>query len=470
MRISVVGLGYVGLVTAACLAKWGHAVRGVDTSAARVTALNAGSLPIFEPGLDELVAAGRDAGRLTFGQSIPDAVRDAEMVFIAVGTHDGNGGWQTDTMRTCLAGVVPEMPDGSVLVVRSTLPPGFVSELAPIVSRIREEVDRPPVRVLLNPEFTREGRAITDFLRPERVVIGVLDDPEEEGAARLHDLYTPAEAPILVMSGINAALAKLGANLFLATKISFANELAGICEGFGASIDDVVEAMGYDSRIGRSFLRAGVGFGGSCLPNQVSMMIRSAEGVGVEASMLRAVDKVNHGQRTRLADTLTRLLGEPLAGKRVALLGLTFKPDTDDLRDAPALEVARLLLERGVAVTATDPMATARSRVGQMFSTLRLTDSAYDAVGGADAIALLTEWPEYATLDWTAVRALARGRIVVDGRNYLSAQEVSDAGFLYVGVGRGHAVPPSETSAELPASEVAENEPRERRVGVEVTL
>lgn len=436
MRVSVVGLGYVGLVTSACLAEQGHDVIGIEVSAARIEALLDGRMPFHEPGLAELVEAQRGNGRLAFTPD-PAAVSDAEVVFVAVGTHDGNGGWQTGTIQACLNDIVPRLADDAVLVVRSTLPPWFLAHLPVIVGRIREEAGRGELPVLLNPEFTKEGTAVQDFLEPERVVLGIAHDIDEHGARQLRRLYRGLDAPILEMSATDAALSKLGANLFLATKISFANELAQLCDQYGANVDQVVAAMAYDHRIGGSFLRAGIGFGGSCLPHQVTMTVATAAESGFPAPLFAAVAEVNLRQRELMVERLADLLGGSVAGARIVLLGVTFKPDTDDLRDAPSIHIATRLIEAGATVVAFDPMTKALERFAELVPGVRVASTIDVALDGADAAALVTEWSVFRQLDWREAATRMRRAIMVDGRNALSAVELSDAGFAYSSFGRG---------------------------------
>jgi UDPglucose 6-dehydrogenase len=409
----------------------------VETNESRLDALKQGRVPFFEPGLTDMVARHAAAGRLEFSASGSTAVAGADVVIVAVGTHDGNGGWQTETMLACLSEVVPYMADDSVLVVRSTLPPDFIRQLPRLLRSLREQAGLEPISALVNPEFTREGAALIDFLEAERVIFGIIDDPDSHGQARLHTLYERSTAPILTMSAIDAAFAKLGSNLFLATKISFANELATLCDAYGAQVDQVVAGMSYDARIGGRFLRAGVGFGGSCLPNQVTMTVKSATLAGIPSPLLAAVDEINHRQRTDFVARIREMIGGSLAGKRVALLGLTFKPDTDDLRDAPALEIARHLIDGGATVVAYDPMESARQRSADLVPGLEVVTSAMEAVAGADAIGLVTEWSELVGLDWQAVRALVRHPVLVDGRAALSPDDMTAAGFDYAAFGRG---------------------------------
>jgi UDPglucose 6-dehydrogenase len=443
LRVSVVGLGYVGLVTSACLAEWGHQVIGVDVDERRVNDLDSGRLPFHEPGLDGLVSRNRQAGRLAFRSSV-ESLSDADIVFVAVGTHDGNGGWQTETLRACLSAVVPVLKSGATLVVRSTLAPEFVATMATAIDDLRGRSRRGPLQVLFNPEFTREGSAIRDFTRPDRVVIGLVADPSGRGEALLRDLYQPTRAPIVVMPAVDAALAKLASNLFLATKISFANELASLCDLYGATVDRVIEVMAFDPRIGGQFLHAGVGFGGSCLPHQVTMVVRGSTALGLRPSLLSAVEDVNQRQRTAFVQVLSDLVGGQLEGKRIALLGLTFKPDTDDLRDAPSLLIATLLLERGASVVAYDPMPGARSRAAMIVPALETTDMPARALDGADAVGLVTDWPEFADLDWAALGRSMRRAAIADGRNALSPAAMVAAGFTYRAFGRGLWMPQQE--------------------------
>jgi UDPglucose 6-dehydrogenase len=449
MRVTVVGLGYVGLVTAACLAEWDHEVVGIDANPERLDALRDGRMPFHEPRLPEIVAEGVATGRLSFAGDLPSAAADADLVIVAVGTHDGNGGWQTDTVRACLADLVPAMADGAVLVIRSTLPPDFIRQLPSLIGSRRAAVDRGPLAVLLNPEFTREGRAVRDFQSPDRVVLGIVSDPAGSGEAALRDLYRNARAPIVVMGAIDAAITKLGANLFLATKISFANELGEICDAFGADVATVVDGMSYDARIGGAFLKAGVGFGGSCLPNQVSMTIRTAAQAGVATPLLTAVDEVNHRRRTQVVERAAALLDGTVRHRRVALLGLTFKPDTDDLRDAPALTIAKGLIDDGADVVAYDPMPTARERASGIVDGLQVVDTAVEAIAGADLVILVTEWPEFLDIDWDAAGRMMRRRVVIDGRNVLSGEQLAASGFSYASFGRGSLLPRDEISNGL---------------------
>ncbi len=452
MRVTVVGLGYVGLVTGACLAEWGHDVVGVDADPRRLDTLREGRVPFHEPRLPELVADGISKGTLSFTDDLKGSSAAADMVIVAVGTHDGNGGWQTDTVRGALADIVPVMSDSATLVIRSTLPPDFIRQLPSLVASRRTTAERSLIPVMLNPEFTREGRAVRDYQQPDRIVLGVVSDPDGHGEAALRELYHSAAAPIVVMGAIDAAITKLGANLFLATKISFANELAEICDAFGADVATVVDGMSYDSRIGGSFLRAGVGFGGSCLPNQVSMTIRTAAQAGVDTPLLTAVDEVNHRRRSQVVERAASLLDGTVRGRRVALLGLTFKPDTDDLRDAPALTIASELLEQGATVIAYDPMPSARERSADLVPGLEVVSAAADAMRDADIAVLVTEWPEFVDFDWAIAAETMRRRVLIDGRNVLNGEELAAHGFTYTSFGRGTVVPDDVAAGTVAAT------------------
>jgi UDPglucose 6-dehydrogenase len=450
LKIAGVGQGYVGLVTAAGAAEWGHDVVGVEIDGHRLQALQAGISPIYEPGLAELVAGHTESGRLTFTSDTAAAVAGADVVFVAVATTDAQGVWDFRTMRRCLTGLVPLMDDDSVLVIRSTCPPQLVSELPGLVAGLRAAAHRAPLAVAFNPEFTREGNAVRDFLEPDRVILGIAADPTGNGEASLRQFYGQVEGPILVMGAVDAMLSKLAANLFLATKISFANELAALCDLHGSRVERVVEGMSYDPRIGGSFLRAGIGFGGSCLPHQVTMTVADADAMGLDVPLLTAVDSINARQRTNFVDRLAALTGG-LEGRRIALLGLTFKPHTDDLRAAPGLDVARDLLARGATVVAYDPMETARRRAAAMIDGLIVVESTMEAVADADAIGLVTEWPEFVSMPWPEVADVVRARIVVDGRNALDPEAMVEAGFVYSAFGRGQ----SGTLEPIPAASPA---------------
>ena len=463
MDVTVVGSGYVGLVSAAGLAHAGHRVRAVDADPGRIEMLRRGVLPFVEPGLPEIISDEIAASRLTFELDGEAAIAAGEVILVAVGTHDGNGGWQTDSLANCLTSVARHARAGAVIAIRSTVPPDRLDSLATHAAASRAEAGGTPLPVVLNPEFTREGSALRDFLGPDRIVIGAVDDPSGRGVARMRELYDGFRAPILTMSGRDACMAKLGSNLFLATKISFANELARLCDRFGARVDQVVNVMALDPRIGGAFLRPGVGFGGSCLPNQVAMTVRSFTEAGEDLPLLAAVDRINHQQRLRCVDLLDDLVGG-LPGRRIALFGLTFKPGTDDLRDAPALEIAAALIRRGATVIATDPMPPARARAADLVPGLMAVADPREAATGADAVALVTEWPELCALDWREIAGLLRGKVVLDGRNALDPDAIIGAGLTYAAFGRGVGRPePEMAGAETVRDRVVRITPPRRR-------
>lgn len=446
MRVAGVGQGYVGLVTAAGAAEWGHEVVGVEIDPRRLSSLQAGESPIYEPGLAELVETHSATGRLSFTNDTAAAVAGSDIVFVAVATTDSDGNWDFGTMRRCLTGLVPIMDDGSTLVVRSTCPPQLVREVTALVADLRAAAGRPPLALAFNPEFTREATAVRDFLEPDRVILGIAADAGGTAEANLRQFYAAVEVPILVMGAVDAMLSKLAANLFLATKISFANELAALCDLHGSRVERVVEGMSYDPRIGGSFLRAGIGFGGSCLPDQVTMTVADADALGLDVPLLAAVDSINARQRKAFVDRIAALVGG-VDGKRVALLGLTFKPHTDDLRAAPALDIARDLVARGATVVAYDPMEKARRGARRQVPDLEIADSAMEALTDADAVGLVTEWPEFIALPWDEVAGVVRHAAIVDGRNALDPETMIAAGFAYSAFGRGTTGPAARRTA-----------------------
>lgn len=464
MKITVVGQGYVGLVTAGGAAAWGHEVTGVEVNRERLLALQSGFAPFHEPGLADLIEEHLAGGTLSFTDDGTEAAASSKLTFVAVGTIDPSQRWDTQTIRAALAGIVPHIPDDGAVVIRSTCPPEFVAQMPAFVNSIREQAGRNPIAVMLNPEFTKEGTAVRDFLQPDRVVLGVGSDPRGRGVALLREFYARVTTPVLVLDAIDASLSKLGANLFLATKISFANELAALCDLYGSQVERVVEGMAYDPRIGGSFLQAGIGFGGSCLPDQVTMTVRDAAARGQDTPLLAAVDMINARQRSAFADRIDGLLGGA-AGQRVALLGLTFKPHTDDLRAAPSLDIARALIAMGATVVAYDPMEAARRRAEIEVEGLIVVDDALAALTGADAVGLVTEWPEFVSLPWSIVARLVARRIVVDGRNALDADALVEAGFIYSSFGRGNRVP-AEFEARPAAPAAAAR--RSTQVGLEL--
>jgi UDPglucose 6-dehydrogenase len=430
-KIAIVGSGYVGLVTGTCLAELGNHVTCVDNDAAKIECLRAGEIPFYEPSLGEMVARNVQARRLDFTTEIAAAARESEIIFIAVGTPMRADGHADLSAVRAVAREIGLALDGPKIVVSKSTVPVETGEM--ISSIIREHAPAPyPVSVVSNPEFLREGSAVADFLKPDRIVIGT-DDPETERVMR--DLYAPLEAPLVVTDVRTSEMIKYAANAFLATKISFINEIANICELLGVDVRAVGRGMGFDQRIGTQFLSPGIGYGGSCFPKDVRALEQLAVERDYQAPLLHAVELVNRHQVERTVVKLERELGG-LHGRVVAVLGLAFKPNTDDIRDAPAINIVRRLLDRGARVRAHDPIANehARRAVG---NDVTFCGEMYEAVSGADAVLLATEWNEFRSLDFARCAETMRGRLIVDGRNVFDPEKVAQAGLRYVGVGRG---------------------------------
>jgi UDPglucose 6-dehydrogenase len=432
MRIAVIGTGYVGLVVGACFAETGNDVTCVDKDARKVRLLNNGGIPIYEPGLEELVRRNRHEKRLTFTTRLPESVRRAEIVFIAVGTPTGEDG--SADLRHVL-GVAREIGraiDGYTVVVDKSTVPAGTSEL--VRDAIRRETTH-PFSVVSNPEFLKQGAAVEDFLKPDRVVIGAND---ERAAAIMTDLYRPftrTGAPIMVMDCASAELCKYAANAMLATRISFMNEIANVCELFGADVDKVRKAIGSDRRIGSAFLFSGIGYGGSCFPKDVKAIIKFSGDRKYRFRILEGVEAVNEAQKVRLLGKLDKHFGKSLKGKTIALWGLAFKPRTDDMREAPAIPLISGLLARGARVRAFDPEArkVARSLFGKKIHYAR---SAYDALKGADALLLVTEWNEFREPDFTKMKKTMRQPVIFDGRYLYDPEHMRALGFAYSSIGR----------------------------------
>jgi UDPglucose 6-dehydrogenase len=422
--IGVIGTGYVGLVTAAGFAELGNEVWCIDIDATKIERLRRGEIPIYEPGLAELVT--RHRGRLHFSTDIADALEHARLLFVAVGTPPTYSG---DADLSSVNAVVDAMPasDRHALVMKSTVPVGTGAS----IKRMFAEQGKPGFRYVSCPEFLKEGSAVADFLHPDRVVVG--DDGDWAGDAVV-ELYAPLEAPLVRTDIASAEMVKLAANAFLATKISFINEIANVCEETGADVLEVARGMGLDERIGPKFLQAGIGFGGSCFPKDVSALKQLAGNSGYHFQLLNAVIEVNELQKRRVIGKLQKHLGS-LVGKRVALLGLAFKPNTDDMREASSLVLAARLQADGAVVSAYDPVAEDEAR--RLIPGVDLADSALEAIDGADAVVLVTEWPEFRELDWAGVAERMAGDTIIDGRNALDPQAVVGAGLAYEGIGRG---------------------------------
>jgi UDPglucose 6-dehydrogenase len=433
MRIAMIGTGYVGLVSGACFADFGHKVCCVDKNAAKIDGLNAGVMPIWEPGLEALVKANVERGRLTFSKDIESGVKDAEAVFIAVGTPARRGDGHADLtfVFEAVRELAPLIRPGTVVVTKSTVPVGTGDRIEEI---LREEgvID---ASVASNPEFLREGAAIADFKHPDRIVVGAEDDRAQEV---LKEIYRPLflnRAPILFTGRRTAELTKYAANAFLAVKISFINEIADLCEAVDADVQDVARGIGLDNRIGPKFLHAGPGYGGSCFPKDTLALLQTADKFGVDQRIVRTTVEVNDERKIGMVDRVARALGGELKGKRVAVLGLAFKPNTDDMREAPAIPLINGLLERGAMVSAFDPVA--REQAEKIFEDIHFAQDGYEAAADADALVIVTEWDEFRALDLEKMAELLRGKVLVDLRNVYDRQEAEEAGLTYYGVGRG---------------------------------
>jgi UDPglucose 6-dehydrogenase len=421
--VAVIGTGYVGLVTAAGFAELGSEVWCVDVDAEKIARLQRGEIPIWEPGLAESVA--RNRARLDFSTDLGPALEHARLLFVAVGTPPTYSG---DADLSAVNAVVSSMPasDHHALVMKSTVPVGTGTS----IKRIFAEHGKSGFAYVACPEFLKEGSALEDFLKPDRVVIG--DDGNWAGDA-VADLYAPLQAPIVRTDVASAEMVKLAANAFLATKISFINEIANVCEATGADVTEVARGIGLDQRIGKAFLKPGIGFGGSCFPKDVSALKQLAGNSGYHFQLLTSVIEVNELQKRRVVSKLKKHLGT-LVGTRIALLGLAFKANTDDMREASSLVLAARLQADGATVVAYDPVAEEEAR--KLMTGVQFAGSALEAVHGADACILVTEWPEFAELDWRAVRNEMAGELVVDGRNFADREAVIGAGFIYEGIGR----------------------------------
>ncbi|HEY3894610.1 MAG TPA: UDP-glucose/GDP-mannose dehydrogenase family protein [Pseudonocardiaceae bacterium] len=428
-RIAVIGSGYVGLTTGACLASLGHRVVCADVDASKVAQLAAGKVPILEPGLPELVVEGLAAGRLQFVVGAASAVGQgpdaAEVVFLCVPTPMGAGGAaDLSAVETVAAEVRSLLPAGCVVVNKSTVPVGTAARTAQLL-------DRPDVAVVSNPEFLREGSAVEDFLNPDRIVVGC---DAQDAAERVAALYARLGAPAVLTDAASAELVKYAANCFLAMKLSYVNAVAELCERVGADVLDVTEGIGYDRRIGQSFLQPGPGWGGSCLPKDTHALLQVCSAADFDFSLLRASMDTNTRQQHRMVDKVREAVGGSLAGQRVGLLGLTFKAGTDDLRDSPALTVAALLAAEGADLIGYDPEVPAA--VPGMTDDLQVSDDPLKVASGAAALVVLTEWPEFRLLDWGRLAELVERRIVIDTRNLLDADVLRRVGFEVRGVGR----------------------------------
>jgi UDPglucose 6-dehydrogenase len=444
MRIAMIGSGYVGLVSGACLSEFGHNVVCVDKDEAKIAALRQGGVPIFEPGLGDVIAANVKAGRLSFGTDLGAAVRDADAVFIGVGTPSRRGDGHADLTYVYAAAeeIAAALTGYTVVVTKSTVPVGTSRQVEAIIRKANPTAD---FDMASNPEFLREGSALEDFRRPDRVVVGCDD---ERARSVMREVYRPLflnETPILFTSRETSELIKYAANAYLATKITFINEMADICEKVGGDVQDVARGIGLDGRIGNKFLHAGPGYGGSCFPKDTLALVRTAQELGTPSRIVEAVVAVNEARKSTMARKIEQAFGS-VRGKTVAVLGLTFKPNTDDMRDAPSLVVVPALQSEGAKICAYDPegMKEARKHLDVTYCS-----DAYEALQGADGVVILTEWNEFRALDLAKVKAALKTPLMVDLRNIYRPTQMAAEGFRYVSIGRPDSVPERATHYPL---------------------
>ena len=433
MRIAVIGTGYVGLVSGACFSEFGVDVVCVDKDSAKIESLRNGRMPIFEPGLDKLVENNVKDGRLAFSTDVTQAVKGADAVFIAVGTPSRRGDGHADLSYVYAAAkeIAEAVDRPTVVVTKSTVPVGTGNEVARILREARPSGE---FDVASNPEFLREGSAIGDFMRPDRVIIGAESERAREVMRRLYRPLYLLETPILFTSIETAELIKYAANTFLATKITFINEIADLCEKVGANVNDVARGIGLDGRIGRKFLHAGPGYGGSCFPKDTLALVKTAQDYGAPLKIVETVVAVNEARKLAMADRVVAALGGSVKGKTVAALGLTFKPNTDDMRDSPSLGILPALVKAGATIRAFDPEGMDEAK--KLMPDLTYCRDAYDCMTGADAVAIITEWNEFRGLDFARMKQLLRQPNVVDLRNVYNPAEMVEAGFRYSSIGR----------------------------------
>ncbi|MCJ8156909.1 UDP-glucose/GDP-mannose dehydrogenase family protein [Sphingomonas sp. LaA6.9] len=433
MRITMIGSGYVGLVSGACFADFGHDVVCVDKDQKKIDALHEGRMPIYEPGLDALVASNVKGGRLSFTTDLTDAVADADVVFIAVGTPSRRGDGHADLsyVHAAAADIARAIKGYTVVVTKSTVPVGTGDDVERIIRETNPDAE---FAVVSNPEFLREGAAIGDFKRPDRIVVGT-DDARAEEVMR--EVYRPLfinKSPILFMSRRTAELTKYAANAFLATKITFINEIADLCEKVGADVQGVSRGIGLDNRIGAKFLHAGPGYGGSCFPKDTLALLKTAQDSGVPQRIVESVVAVNDARKRAMGRKVIDALGGEVRKKTIAVLGLTFKPNTDDMRDSPAIDVVRVLQDNGAIIRATDPEGIEQAKL--VIENVEYFDNAYEAMDGADAAVIVTEWDAYRALDFARAKKAMKAPILVDLRNIYPRDQVENAGFSYTAVGR----------------------------------
>lgn len=448
MNICMIGAGYVGLVSAACFSNFGWHVHCIDKDADKVAGIINGRMPIYEPGLDDLVERNISAGRLHVSTALAEAVRDADLVFLAVGTPMRRGDGYADLryVYQAVAEIAPHLDGFTVITTKSTVPVGTSREIERRLRELRPDAD---FAVCSNPEFLREGSAIQDFTHPDRVLVGVDDERAKAKMERVYEPLRLRSAPVIFVGRESAELAKYAANAFLAMKISFINEIADLCEEVGADVQQVATAIGSDRRIGDKFLHPGPGFGGSCFPKDVSALARTGREARAPLSLVEQVEKVNNERKIAMIPRIERAAGGEVRGKTIACLGVTFKPNTDDMREAPSLVILPMLMERGAHVRAYDPQG--RANAEPLLPGVEWADGALEAAEGADLIVILTEWNEFRALNLTALKQRMRGHVIVDLRNVMRPEVAADEGFVYYGVGR--AAEGTGVTSEHPASD-----------------
>jgi len=433
MRIAMIGTGYVGLVSGACFSEFGIDVVCVDTDDGKISRLNNGEIPIYEPGLDQLVARNRDEGRLSFSTDLAAAVAGADAVFIAVGTPSRRGDGHADLgfVHQAARDIAAALDGYTVVVTKSTVPVGTGAEVARILREARPDAE---FDVASNPEFLREGSAINDFMRPDRVIIGVESERAREIMRQIYRPLFLIETPIIFTSPATAELTKYAANAFLATKVTFINEIASLCERVGADVHDVARGIGLDGRIGGKFLHPGPGFGGSCFPKDTLALTRIAEQAGSPIRLVETVVEVNEARKERMAEKVVAHCGGSVQGKTIAVLGLTYKPNTDDMREAPSLKIVPALQAAGATIRAYDPEGMREAR--KLLEGVAWCDNAYETLEGADALVIITEWNAFRALDLRRMKAAMKSPVMVDLRNIYNPAEMLAAGFRYASVGR----------------------------------
>jgi len=432
-NICVVGVGYVGIITAACFADLGNKVVALDIDENKIAELKKGKMPIYESGLKELVDRNVLANRIQFTSSYKEGLKDAEFVFIAVGTPSGvDGEADLQYVAASARSIAGHIKDGMIIINKSTVPVGTGDWVSDIVKEQNPEAG--DFSVVSCPEFLREGSAISDFMRPHRIVVGSLDEDAAEKVARLH---LPLRAPIVVTDLRTAEMIKYASNAFLATKISFINEIANICEELGADVMEVSNGMGFDTRIGQAFLNAGIGYGGSCFPKDVKALAYMAEKSGRHPQLLHSVMEINSDRRVMAVEQIKSMLGgEDLSGKVIGMLGLSFKPNTDDMRDAPSVTISNLLLEAGAVVKAFDPIAM--EEAAKLLPAVEMMENPYVMAEGCDLLIVTTEWNEFRQLDLKRIKKTMKTPLLFDGRNIYDPKKMKELGFQYRGVGRGY--------------------------------